>query len=476
MDWLNGLRDTDATLGELDAPEVGELLRAGSDIVLLIDEVGTVRDAAFRDERLRSDLGDTSEWLGRNWTTLVTVESRAKIESLLGRSIGSGEPSLRHVNYPSAAGPDIAVGHTAIRVGRHAMVAAFGHDLRPFTDLQQKLVDAQEAIERDYSMLREVETRARQLFDGSGEALVTVGATTLRLIELNPSATRLFGTEARKGRSLSDLFGEPSQPKLRRFLATLQANGAASPVALAVERSGDTVSVSGSLLQGGEGLVLLIRIEAARPSRAVSDAAQSSSLLLEAVENAPDGFVCTDEQGRILAANAAFLAMIEVSAIENTLSRGLDEWLGREGIAADVMLANLRQRGSLRLFPTTLRGAGGGERAVEVSAASIIGSEGRRVGFTFRDVTRRLVAPPPSAPVGDAVPPPDRLTDLVGRVPLKDLVRDATDVIERLCMEQALKLANDNRAAAAEMLGLSRQSFYIKLRRFGLGQLAENDE
>ncbi len=168
--------------------------------------------------------------------------------------------------------------------------------------------------------------------------------------------------------------------------------------------------------------------------------------------------------------------MIEVASIENTLSRGLDEWLGREGIAADVMLANLRQRGSLRLFPTTLRGARGGERAVEVSAASIVGSEGRRVGFTFRDVTRRLATPPLPPPSGDPVPPPARLTDLVGRVPLKDLVRDATDVIERLCMEQALKLANDNRAAAAEMLGLSRQSFYLKLRRFGLGQLAENDE
>ena len=476
MDWLNGLRDTGSTLGELDSPEVGALLRAGSDIVLLVDEAGRVRDAAFRDDRLRADLGDTADWLGRNWTTLVTVESRLKIESLLGRSIETARPSLRHVNYPSAAGPDIAIGHTAIRVGRHALIAAFGHDLRPFTDLQQKLVDAQEAIERDYAMLREVETRARQLFDGSGEALLTVGATTLRLLELNPSATRLFGTEARKGRSLSDLFGEASQPKLRRFLATLQANGNAAPVTLAVERSGDTVSVSGSLLQSGEGLVLLVRIEGAHPSRAGADAAQSSLLLLEAVENAPDGFVCTDEQGKILAANTAFLAMIEVSAIENTLSRGLDEWLGREGIAADVMLANLRQRGSLRLFPTTLRGARGGERAVEVSAASIVGSEGRRVGFTFRDVTRRLATPPLPPPSGDPVPPPEHLTDLVGRVPLKELVRDATDVIERLCMEQALKLANDNRAAAAEMLGLSRQSFYLKLRRFGLGQLAENDE
>jgi DNA-binding NtrC family response regulator len=45
-------------------------------------------------------------------------------------------------------------------------------------------------------------------------------------------------------------------------------------------------------------------------------------------------------------------------------------------------------------------------------------------------------------------------------------------VIERLCIEAALELTNDNRATAAEMLGLSRQSLYVKLRRYGLGDLS----
>ena len=54
---------------------------------------------------------------------------------------------------------------------------------------------------------------------------------------------------------------------------------------------------------------------------------------------------------------------------------------------------------------------------------------------------------------------------------LKDLVREATEVIERLCIEAALELTGDNRASAAEMLGLSRQSLYVKLRRYGLGDL-----
>jgi DNA-binding NtrC family response regulator len=65
----------------------------------------------------------------------------------------------------------------------------------------------------------------------------------------------------------------------------------------------------------------------------------------------------------------------------------------------------------------------------------------------------------------------EQLTDLVGRVPLKEIVRETTDVVERLCIEAALELTGDNRASAAEMLGLSRQSLYVKLRRYGLGDL-----
>ena len=64
---------------------------------------------------------------------------------------------------------------------------------------------------------------------------------------------------------------------------------------------------------------------------------------------------------------------------------------------------------------------------------------------------------------------PGQMTELVGRVPLRDIVRETTDLIEELCIEAALELTGDNRAAAAEMLGLSRQSLYVKLRRFGVG-------
>ena len=144
------------------------------------------------------------------------------------------------------------------------------------------------------------------------------------------------------------------------------------------------------------------------------------------------------------------------------------------GAEADVLIANLRQRGTVRLFSTMLRGQHGMQRQIEISAVIVDGSDQARFGFSIRDLARRL-PPPPTNGSGTRPASNGHLVELIGRVPLKELVRDATDVIERLCIDEALKLTGDNRAAAADMLGLSRQSFYVKMRRFGIGNLDDSE-
>ena len=90
----------------------------------------------------------------------------------------------------------------------------------------------------------------------------------------------------------------------------------------------------------------------------------------------------------------------------------------------------------------------------------------RNVSLTVRSVARRLRTTPR---VRDGLPSSaEQLTGLIGRVPLREIVRESTDFIEKLCIEAALELTDDNRASAAEMLGLSRQGLYSKLKRFGL--------
>jgi transcriptional regulator PpsR len=124
------------------------------------------------------------------------------------------------------------------------------------------------------------------------------------------------------------------------------------------------------------------------------------------------------------------------------------------------------------MFTTTLRGANGTTSEIELSGAALRDSEPACFGFAVRDVGPRVAAsqrvtPPLSRSV-------EQLTELVGRVPLKGIVRETSDIIERLCIEAALELTQDNRASAAEMLGLSRQSLYVKLRRYGLGDLVDS--
>jgi transcriptional regulator PpsR len=113
-----------------------------------------------------------------------------------------------------------------------------------------------------------------------------------------------------------------------------------------------------------------------------------------------------------------------------------------------------------------MRGELGSTAEVEISAAMLERGAEKCLGFTIRDMGRRLgvdARAPRELPRSAS-----QMTELVGRMPLKDIVRETSDLIEQLCIEAALELTGDNRASAAEMLGLSRQSLYIKLRRFGM--------
>ena len=197
--------------------------------------------------------------------------------------------------------------------------------------------------------------------------------------------------------------------------------------------------------------------------------------MLAYFETAADGLVITQFDGRVVRANPAFLEMAQLTSVEQARGELLDRWLGRAGVDFNVALANLRQNGSIKLFATSMRGEYGAIADVEVSAVAMTADDNKPgFGFAIRNVEKRLSATPSSArelPRSMA-----QLTEMIGRVPLRDLVRETTDVIEKLSIEAALELTGDNRASAAEMLGLSRQSLYVKLRRFGLAEHAPDEE
>jgi DNA-binding NtrC family response regulator len=124
----------------------------------------------------------------------------------------------------------------------------------------------------------------------------------------------------------------------------------------------------------------------------------------------------------------------------------------------------------VRNFATEVRTLSGMTLPVEVSAIYLARPEPMYV-FFVRDLDRRMQV---SSSVSQTQAHPfAELSQLVGRRPIKDIVGETVDTIERMCIEAALELTHNNRASAAEMLGLSRQSLYVKLRRFNM--VAEAD-
>jgi len=465
-----------ASFGELDAESVATLIATASDIALILDADGTVTDMAFQSEELANDLPDNAAWIGRKLGTCVAPDSRAKVAAMMrdADKTSVAKPRWRHINHLGEGGKSVPVLYCAVQAGERDRVVAFGRDLRALSSLQQKLMVAQETLERDYSRLRETEMRYRLLFQMSSEALIILDANKLRSTECNPAAKTLLGFgEHASGFTLADIFHADSIEAVQAHLNAARAGVRADDITVRLKHGEDGVSVAASLFRQDNANSFLVRIsQEAGASASMTDTKRK---LLKIVESAPDGFVVTDAAGNILTANAAFLGMAGLTTEEQAHGESLDRWVGRHGVELDVLMSSLRQRGSVRFFTTTVRAENSTTSQVEISAVTVGTGGASCFGFAIRNIGPRLQVEPkkttPTLPRSV-----EQLTELIGRVSLKELVRESTDVIEKMCIEAALELARDNRASAAEMLGLSRQSLYVKLRRYGLGDLSTLEE
>ncbi|MDP3252335.1 MAG: transcriptional regulator PpsR [Hydrogenophaga sp.] len=459
-------------LAHLDAQSAAELITATSDVVLILDKDGVIRDMALSNADM---LGEGCQhWLGKAWTDTVTVESKPKVEALLKRNGDPGSDGVRwrHVNHPVNDKADLALSYSVVQLpisqgdDTTAHAVAFGRDLRSQAALQQRLVTAQLSMERDYWRLRQVETRYRLLFQMASEPVIILEGSIDKLEEANPAAYELFGERARAPSwTLASSLDPASVTVLREMLDRLRASGKADPCEVRLIDGAQDMLVSASQFRQENTLHFLLRFT--RPQDSVAPSiTRGKQRLLQVMESAPDGLVVTDMEGRVLSANRAFLDMGQLGTEDQARGEVLDKWLGRTGVDFRVLLTNLRQHGTVRLFATQMRGEYGSNSEVEISAVAVNSGPQRCLGFTIRDMGRRLTNDGRSAK--ELPRSASQMTELVGRLPLKDIVRETTDLIEQLCIEAALELTGDNRASAAEMLGLSRQSLYIKLRRFGI--------
>jgi transcriptional regulator PpsR len=464
----------DAVTAFQDPAVVASILAAAVDLTVLMTPDGVICDQVMAGPDL--PLGLFTGWPGKQLSETVTVESKPKIEQMLGEAGVVSPPRWRQVNHPVSDGRDIPISYSAVKVGPQGHIIAIGRDMSKVAVLQQRLLSAEQAVEQEYQRLRNAETRFRVLLQSATDAIVIVDARTGRIVECNPAACSVLDRPMKKLQNaiIDDVFQNDDADAVKTALDGLRTVGKTDDIVLSPSDAQQQAVVSFSMFRQENATYFLLRMVPHSVGTSAVVLPRTQSKVVKIISEMPDGFVVTDTDLKILSANAAFLEFVQLASEEQARGVSLDRWLGRQGVDVNLIVSQLLDKGEIRNFQTILRGQFGAMEDVEVSAVAVTEGETPCFGFALHQTSRQNARV--SKQDQGLLRSVDEFTRLVGKVPLKDLVRESTDIIERLCIEAALQMNGDNRAGAAEMLGLSRQSLYVKLHRYGIDMSDLHDQ
>jgi transcriptional regulator PpsR len=445
--------------------DIVQLAYCAGDFMLAIDEHEIIRDIAVN---LR-DHAFANQWIGMKWSDTVTVESKAKIARML-EADHPGSNMWRQVNHLHD-GEDVPVNYRVIKPRTNSWHIAVGRDLRAISMLQQRLLKTQQSMERDYLHLRQTETRYRLLFDNISYPVLIADADDLDIQQANRACHALVSAApgSLEGKSLLALVEKGYRDDVVAYIGAVSVNSGAPPVNVRLTGRTGYVKITASAFRQSGKQYWLVNIDDGLHE---APGKQSDRYILDVVEKMPDAFVLTDEKQSIIVANSAFAELVQAGSVEQLIGVSLNRFIGRPDVDIGLLKKQLKDYHHVRNFGSIVNDLNGGSEPVEISAI-MIERDQPLFGYSVRSIGRRERDLPQAA--GNYPRSVEQLTELVGRKPLKEIVRESTDLIERMCIEAALVHTADNRASAAEILGLSRQSLYSKLHRHGLGNLIGKD-
>ena len=445
---------------------LGNILATSSDIAVMIDLKGSIKSVLVNQSE--QYYGDLSHWEGKNITKFLTMDSIPKLERALDK-LNSGQTILHSIelNHQDNAKWQFPVRYNAHLVGQNDNILLLGRDLRSISETQQQLVKAQIAVEQSHEERKEYDAHYRSIFSTANEPIFVLDAKTGKIRQANPAACTLLGEDI--DRLLTEPFGKFVGFKDKKDLADRMAMAAMSKTTLKVvisHNGQDTEAILYTVIYRASGQqVLLVRLNLEKNRANLND--PLSQNLIALYKNGTDGIVFTNASGVISYVNESFLELLNTAQGSEIVGRSLGDFLSKGQIDLAVMLENVQRVGQMRIYSTDLKNDFGLKTAVEVSMTKISSNTSKQVSFVIRETSR---AEPPG-PMRPAIASNDNnpsIAELVGSASLKEIVAETTDVIEKICIQTAVETTNNNKAAAAEMLGLSRQSLYVKLHKYGL--------
>lgn len=458
--WTNGLIP-------MIAPNVTAAIVARvADLAVILAVDGKITDTMCRPDFVGKK--NLPQWKGLTMPDLLTVESVPKFNARLTQFLtGAGDVLPVELNHKAMNGTaELPVKYTFHQIGPDGAILVLGSDLRTTAEMQQQLVAAQIALENDYEAQRDHDIHLRVLMESSDVPTVFISVTTGLVAACNAAAESLLGKNRNDliGASFAQEFEAKGRRDVVDRMVSAATEQAGSPVVTKSNTGNRKLTLNPTLFRGATSQMILCKIQLAGGQVAHQDQLQTH--MSDLYHNGVDSILFVNTAGNILSANNAFLGLANVTHSQNVRGRPMSDFFGRGSIDLNVMIENARRNGSMRLYATKIVNEHGVERAVEISTTQLKAGTDPIFAMIIRDSRRVETVSSSMKQITDV--DMNSVIELIGGQSLKDIVAKTTDVVEKMCIETAVEMTSNNRVAAAEMLGLSRQSLYVKLRKYGL--------
>lgn len=445
---------------------LGGILATSSDIALLIDKQAKIHSVLLNaSEKL---YGNLSHWEGRHLDEFLTIESRPKLKKALER-LFSGETILHglELNHEDNALWKFPVRYNIHCLGSHEKILLLGRDLRTLSESQQRLIKAQIAVEQSIEEKRQYDAHFRVLLNSIQDPVAFINVETGAILHANAALLDLLGLDEAKVENTklqNTLTNRTERVDFLSKLALAAHDNTELDTSINTKGEAQDVLITSEIYRTAGQKVLMCKLRSASGERKTNRDFVTN--LVSTFHHSPDAMVFSDDKGTIQYVNERFLELTNAGNEKTVVGQNLAEFLGRGQIDLAIMLENVAKSGSVKTYATHLKSSLGTKIDVETSVSKNQSEKNTLIAFIIREVSNL----DDSKQNGLAHSERDETSakDLVGHATLKEIVSETTDVIEKICIEAALEMTNNNRAAAAEMLGLSRQSLYVKLSKFDI--------
>ncbi|MEM9063610.1 MAG: helix-turn-helix domain-containing protein [Pseudomonadota bacterium] len=425
---------------------------ASADIVVVLWPDGEIADLTFgKKTRLRAE---PDALRNRMVSELAEQPDRLALEKMVEQARNGRATQAIRIRHSPLVGADTTASYSAHLAGDGKNIILIGNLNGGGLQLAERVIDAEITRSRQQAT-QETEARYQALFKTSREGVLIVDAVSGRIEEANGPAASVLGTNvgSLSGTQLDTHFLEPE-------IAEQLADVAATPeVSLELTTAaGRACRLVSRMVRTMDRMVLLVRIALTH----IEDDdwrepfSQGASQLLQRTW-VP--IVLTDPGARVLWTNAAFDALVPD---RRTVGALVSDLFDLSQHALEIAMREADEHGRLMTSLTALDSETQDLDDVHISVVAV--PEEAPVGYGFvMHMPREADADVPSGVAAPDAIEASALAELVGQASMKDLVRRSTSEIEKQCIESALRLTGNNRTEAAEVLGLSRQSFYKKL-------------